>query len=87
MQGNGVRDGEGNEDLFNELGASPAASVSGKLVDAFGLVPGHSITTADGCQAYTQALPGDRILGLNPDDPDQIAETWVSLPEELRPAW
>ena len=58
VQGNDVRDEEGNQALFNELGASPATSESAKLVDAFGLLPGHDITTDDGCQAYCQALLG-----------------------------
>ena len=83
VQGNDVKDEEGNEALFNELGASPATSESAKLVDVFGLLPGHDITTADGCQAYTQALLGDIIPGSNPGDPDQYVETWVSLTEEL----
>ena len=41
VQGNDGRDEDGNEALFNELGASPATSESAKLVDAFGLLPGH----------------------------------------------
>ena len=75
VQGNDGRDEEGNEALFNELGASPATSESAKLVDAFGLLPGHDITTDDGCQAYCQALLGDTIPGANPGDPVQRVET------------
>ncbi len=58
VQENDVKDEDGNEALFNELGASRATSESAKLVDAFGLLPEHDHTTADGCQAYTQALFG-----------------------------
>ena len=81
MQGNDVRDEYGNEALFNELGASPATSESAKLIDAFGLLPGHDITIADGRQAYVQALLGETLPGPNPGDPSQWVETWVSLPE------
>ena len=84
MQGNDVKDEEGKEALFNELGASPATSESAKLGDAFGLLPEHDSTTADGCQASTQAALGISIPGLNPGGSVQYVETWVLLPEELR---
>ena len=87
VQGNDVKDEEGNEALFNELGASPATLESAKLVDAFGLLPGHDITTDDGCQAYCQALLGETIPGPNPCDQVQRVETWVVIPEESRPTW
>ena len=61
VQGNDVEDDEGNDALYNELGASPATSESAKLVDVFCLLPGHDITTGDGCQAYTQALHGGML--------------------------
>ena len=76
VQGKDVRDEEGNEALFNELGASPATSESAKLIDAFCLLPGHDTTTADGCQAYVQALLGETVPSPNPGDPLQWVAWW-----------
>ena len=62
-QGNRVKDQNSNAALFNEIGSSPAGMESSKAMDAYGLLPGHSIQQADAAQAYTQALMGDSING------------------------
>ena len=53
--GDRVKDGDGNYATFEELSSSPAAMSSGKFADAYGSMPGHTIETADGEQAYPQA--------------------------------
>ena len=68
-QGNNVIDENWDHAIFQHLGSSPASMEAGKMVDAFGLLPGHDLQQADACQAYIQAeLEGE--------------ETWVHLPPE-----
>ena len=59
--------------LFKELGASPASMESSRIIDACSMIGDHVLQQADAQQAYTQAT-----LEATP--------TWVSLPEDARPA-
>ena len=59
--------------LFEDLGSSPATLESSKMVDAYGLMPGHDAEDADAEQAYTQAV----LTG---------PPCWVTLPQEHWPA-
>ena len=87
LQGNDVRDEEGDVALFNELSSSPATLEAAKGVDAIGLQEGYGLEQADARQAYTQAEMGD----LTPVDPNDASkgmiktETWVILPPECCP--
>ena len=55
FQGNQVKDENWNNAMFAELGSSPAALQAAKLVDAYGLLPGHTTEQADAEMAYINA--------------------------------
>ena len=58
-----------------ELGSAPSTMEAGKVVDAYGAMPGNTAEQCDGVQAYTQAL----MRGV---------ETWVEMPKNRWPkAW
>ena len=87
LQGNDVRDEEGDVALFNELSSSPATLEAAKAVDAVGLQEGYDLQQADAQQAYTQAEMGE-LTPVDPADPSKgmvKTETWVILPPECRP--
>ena len=68
-QGNNVVDEYWDTAIFQDLGSSPASMEAGKMVDAYGRIPGNDLQQADAEQAYIQAdLEGE--------------ETWVHLPPE-----
>ena len=73
FQGNRVVDQNWDNAIFQELGSAPAAMSATKMCDAYGLLPGHSIETADAEQAYINA----KLEG---------ARTYVRLPRERLPA-
>ena len=54
---------------------------------AYGLIKGHIQEQADADQAYTQALMGDTIPGVDAKgQPCSVkVSTWVRLPFECRP--
>ena len=72
FQGNNVKDESADVALFSELGSSPANMEAGKSLDAYGSMPGNTVTQGDGKQAYTQAL----MKGV---------PTWVRLPKDRWP--
>jgi hypothetical protein len=72
-QGNQVRDEYGRQAVFEDLGSSPAAMESGKLLDGYGLLEGHDCQIADAIQAYVQTTLKCK------------AETWVRLPKNRQP--
>ena len=72
FQGNNVRDEDGMQALFAELGSSPASMEAAKLLDAFGSQPGFAKQQADAVQAYVQCL----FKGI---------PTWLSLPRNRWP--
>lgn len=55
-QGNNVKDESADVALLAELGSSPANMEAGKSLDAYGSMPGSTVTQADGKQAYTRCL-------------------------------
>ena len=59
--------------VFHNLSSNPATIEAPKVVDAFGLFPGHTVEQADAQQAYTQS----ELEGI---------ATWVRLPADARPA-
>ena len=62
--GDRVLDGFGNCAVFEELSSSPASMEAGKFCDLWGCLPGHTIQSADGNQAYCQSsLKGTRKHG------------------------
>ena len=71
--GDRVKDGEGYAAVLEELGASPASMEASKFCDMWGIMPGHSIESADAEQAYCQA----KLLGTK--------QTWVRLPPWQHP--
>ena len=71
--GDRVRDAEGKHAVFEELSSSPAAMSAGKFADAYGCMPGNTIQTADGIQAYPQAKMSSNT------------KTWIRLPPHRRP--
>ena len=72
-QGNQVRDAYGLQAVFEDLGSSPAAMESGKLLDGYGLLEGHDCQIADAIQAYVQTTLKCK------------AEAWVRLPKNRQP--
>ena len=58
--------------IFQELGSAPAAMSATKMCDGFGLLPGHTVETADAEQAYINA----QLKG---------APTYIRLPRERLP--
>ena len=61
-----MRDEHHEAALFNELGSSPATLEGAKAVDAYGMLAGHDLQSADAKQAYTQALLGTHTPGSKP---------------------
>ena len=74
LQGDQVKDQFNDAAIFQELSSFPAGFEASKVVDYFGLLPGHILEQSDAEQAYLQAE-----LGGN-------TETWVRLPKELWPS-
>ena len=74
LQGNNVQDQHNHAAIFQELSSSPAGIEAAKIVDMFGLLPGHAIQQSDAEQAYLQA----ELAGGN-------TETWVRLPKQYWP--
>ena len=72
FQGNNVRNEDGVQALFAELGSSPASMEAAKLLDAFGSQTGFAKQQADAVQAYVQCL----FKGI---------PTWLSLPRNRWP--
>ena len=59
--------------LYQTLSASPASIVAANAIIAFGLLQGHTISTADAVKAYLQSWLQSH------------AATWVGLPKEVWP--
>ena len=59
---------------YQTLSASPASIVAANAIIAFGLLQGHTISTADAVKAYLQSSLQSH------------AATWVRLPKEVWPA-
>eukprot|EP00972_Heterocapsa_arctica_P021647 3182846-Heterocapsa_arctica.AAC.1 len=72
FRGDRVKDEYYQAAIFNELSSTPATLEASKAVDAYGLMPGHSIGQCDAEQAYVQSKLG----GIT---------TWVTLPRERWP--
>ena len=72
-QGNQVKDEHGLAAVFEDLGSSPAAMESSKILDFYGLINGNHTEIADATQAYCQAHLQCK------------AETWVRLPKDRWP--
>ena len=73
FRGDDVRDEDGAIAVFQELSASPTSIQDCNCAIAYGLFPGHSLTTGDAVKAYLQAL-------LRSQYP-----TWAQIPRELWP--
>ena len=73
FQGSDVRDEDGYRAVFNDLGSVPVSMPAGKILDLYGILPGHALETADAVRAYPQAP----LMGT---------ETWVRLPRDKQPA-
>eukprot|EP00972_Heterocapsa_arctica_P029565 4356405-Heterocapsa_arctica.AAC.1 len=58
FQGGDVRDENHQTAISQELSSSPATLEAAKSVDAFGLLPGHSVEQRDAQQAYVQSKLG-----------------------------
>lgn len=56
FRGNNVKDESADVASFAEVGSSPANMEAGKSLDAYGSMPGNTVTQGDGKQADTQAL-------------------------------
>ena len=56
FRGDQVKDEYGAVAVFQELSASPAAIQSANCNLAYGLLPGHSSSTADAIRAYVQSF-------------------------------
>ena len=70
--GDQVKDQNADTAIFEDLQSSPAAMEAGRVVDFWGCLPNHGLSTADGVQAYIQAdLRGPK--------------TWVDIPREHWP--
>ena len=73
FRGDNTKDEEGAYAIFQELSASPTSIQDANCSIAYGLLPGHSSSTADAVKAYIQAL----LRSKHP--------TWVRIPTELWP--
>ena len=73
FEGSDVRDEFGQPAEFADMSSSPATLEAFKLVDSFGLFPGHSVETSDAEQAYVQS----ELRGT---------KTWLRLPKDRWPA-
>ena len=73
FQGNHVKDTNAAWAVFQDLSSNLATMEASKVVDAYGLFPGHSVEQADAQQAYTQS----ELEGI---------PTWIRLPPDARPA-
>ena len=51
-----MRDQDNRRAIFQEITSCPATMEAGKIADAYGMLPGHTIQMADGESAYTQDL-------------------------------
>ena len=87
FQGNNVKDELKDWAVFNELGSNAAPLEGAKLIDMFGLQPGHTIQTADADQAYIQAAIKECTLekekGTDGKRKRVHCQTWITLPEEF----
>ena len=72
FQGNNVKDQAGQWAVFQDLSSNPATLESSRAVDAFGLLPGHSVHQSDAPMAYTQSEL-------------KVVPTWVRLPPDAWP--
>ena len=57
FEGCHVKDESNAWAIFSEVTSCPATMASGKITDAYGLLPGHSLQASDGESAYTQTTP------------------------------
>ena len=73
FQGNGVKDEKGEWAIFAEMSSCPATMEGSRACDMYGLVEGNTCEQSDAKRAYVQTTLG----GI---------ETWVELPDILRPA-
>ena len=73
-RGDAARTAKGEVALYQTLSASPASIVAANAIIAFGLLQGHTISTADAVKAYLQSWLQSH------------AATWVRLPKEVWPA-
>ena len=73
FRGDNTKDEEGAYAIFQELSASPTSIQDANCSIAYGLLPGHSSSTADAVKAYIKAL----LRSKHP--------TWVRIPKELWP--
>ena len=73
VQGSDVKDENSHAATFQELSSSPATLEAAKSVDAYGCIEGNDTQQCDAQQAYVQSELGG-------------PETWISLPNILRPA-
>ena len=72
-RGDAARTAKGEIALYQTLSASPASIVAANAIIAYGLLKGHSISTADAVKAYLQSWLQSH------------AATWVRLPREVWP--
>ena len=73
FRGDIVKDQEGAAAVFQDLAANPTSVAGINNNIAYGMIPGHTTTTADAVKAYVQSLL------------DSKCATWVQLPPELWP--
>ena len=64
LQGNDVRDEDGDIPILEELSSAPATLEALKAVDAIGLQQGYDLQKADTRQTHTQAGMGDFLLPI-----------------------
>ena len=74
FRGDIVKDQEGAAAVFQDLAANPTSVAGINNNIAYGMIPGHTTSTADAVKAYVQSLL------------DSKHATWVQLPPELWPA-
>ena len=74
FRGDNTRDEDGAMAIFQELSASPTSIQDANVSIAYGLLPGHRISTADAVKAYIQAMLKSKY------------PTYVRIPKELWPA-
>ena len=54
-RGDNVRDQDGANAVFQELSASPTSIHTANSVIAYGMMPGHVVTSSDAIRAYIQS--------------------------------
>ena len=72
FQGSWVRDGEGQQAVFDIMGSTPSTIESSKHLDCWGGREGYAVEIADGVRAYTQV-------------PLQGPATWCRLADSIAP--